>query len=774
MALPTYLDAWKGTESLLGWVALTHRDDQNTVHCYRYGWVPLGDPLSYHGGRKEGRVLSLSWTRFRTDKMGAYRLNSMMFTLDDTDQELRRWMGNAYQSKLGGVFVQLYVVSRTDWLAKASPSVSWTGRVETIDPSQPWTLAFTATGTVSQALLDSTAHHTFIDTSHFAGASAAVGRVEPIVYGVWGDDDPQYGGEWPTILTGSTVTVSGDPTWQRVLVCRHQITSIDSVWLDGADMTAGLGGNGILAPGHASWPEANSYVDLGGRRYTLLYVNATRVAEIEAGSVLTVALTSGRAASGLSTTAAAGQLAHFLDNFVFGHAETTIIASSANTFVNGTEKRDTTAFQEASDAAVTATAWGLTVVTPLRDVLSRLCLAGDLSLAENAAGQLGAFEGDATLDVRDSHSDQRDIVNGSFALRQRPIENIHAYTYRADMVGTLGSLGTGLDVRDSASIAAHGEMPAQTVDLGYCRNSADAATVMTRRLTRAKLPRHDCSLGVSASWGIDGPAKDAVAAATYVTHQEGHGGFTDWFAQALALGADYVWRLGEQPEQNPASAVEIVGSKTGTYQGSPQLGIRTPVEGSAGGMLFDGSNDSITLASAISLTSTVTFEFWICPDTSQSSTLGCIVELASLNGIYWDKTNRKISVRYGATVSDNTTALEHGVWYHVVISINAGSGTFYINGVADGTFSGYGGFNVIGMGYHTNHAQFRLQVLGLADLAIYAGAALSSGNAGTLFARRSIDRSSRGWSARAMTVCGMSWDLATLINSYELEEYVNV
>lgn len=780
MALPTYLDAWKGAEAVLGWLKVTHVDDQNNRHAFRFAWEHLGDPITYHGGRKDARVLALNWTRQASDNLGAYRVNALSVTLSDVDQELRRWMGNGYQARLAGALVELYLVSRTDWIAKASPSVVWTGRIDTVDPSQPWTVTLTATGTVDPALLDSTAHHTYIDTTHFPNAdTAAIGVVEPIVYGVWGANHPVYGGEWPTVNTGDTVTVGGDPTWRRILVCRHQITSIDSIWLDGVRVDTGIaGGNGILAPGFGSggtaWPEANSYVDRGGRRYTQIYVNNTVYTSIADGGKLTVALTSGRAASGLLATAAAGQLAHFLDNFVFGHAETTIIASSANTFINGTEKRDTTAFQEASDAAVTDTAWGLTAVRTLRDILTGVCIAGDLTLTENAAGQLGAYEGDATLDVRDVHTDRKDIVSGTFALRQRAIENIHPYTYGVDLVGDLGSLGTGLESRDTSSITAHGERPAQPVDLWAMRDATDAATIVTRRKTRAKQPRHDCSLGVSAAWGQDGVGKDAVGAATYITHLEGHGGFTDWFTQAVALGVDYCWRLGEQPEQSPTQATELVNLQHGTYVGSPQLGIITPVEGSFGGMVFDGSDDRISLGGAISLTSTVTFEFWIRPSSTQPLQLGCIFELSSLNGIYWDKNNNKISVRYGVTVSDNTTAIVPGVWYHVVISINAGSGTFYVNGVADGTFSGYGGYNLIGMGYHTNHASFRLQALGMSDMAIYAAAALTSGNAATLYARRSIDRSARGWTNRAMTVRGMAWDLATLINTYELEEYVNV
>jgi hypothetical protein len=54
--------------------------------------------------------------------------------------------------------------------------------------------------------------------------------------------------------------------------------------------------------------------------------------------------------------------------------------------------------------------------------------------------------------------------------------------------------------------------------------------------------------------------------------------------------------------------------------------------------------------------------------------------------------NRIPTVFFGSAHHIATSALTDAVWSHLLISISAGTGTFYINGVSAGTFAGFTGF----------------------------------------------------------------------------------
>ena len=77
--------------------------------------------------------------------------------------------------------------------------------------------------------------------------------------------------------------------------------------------------------------------------------------------------------------------------------------------------------------------------------------------------------------------------------------------------------------------------------------------------------------------------------------------------------------------------------------------------------------------------------------TASGSPYSAVVAHASDGvSLYYNPTVRKINCHTGVD-NFNTTALTLGALYHVVISITAGNGTFYINGVTDGTFTGWPG-----------------------------------------------------------------------------------
>jgi len=104
------------------------------------------------------------------------------------------------------------------------------------------------------------------------------------------------------------------------------------------------------------------------------------------------------------------------------------------------------------------------------------------------------------------------------------------------------------------------------------------------------------------------------------------------------------------------------------------------------------------------------------------------------------ETYRKIQVRkYGDETATADTQLVAGVWYHVAISINALSATFYLNGVADGTHTFTGGFahaNEVNIGeYGGAYADGNI-----ADVRVY-DAALSAANIQVLASKINGDSS---------------------------------
>lgn len=290
-------------------------------------------------------------------------------------------------------------------------------------------------------------------------------------------------------------------------------------------------------------------------------------------------------------------------------------------------------------------------------------------------------------------------------------------------------------------------------------------------LTRTKLQRWDCRFMAGGTHGQGGSGNDQVGGRSSITHKQGTGGIVSWLDLVITDGADNVWCLSEQPESALTTAYDAVGSITGTYAGTPQKGIVVPVEGGLTGVQADGTDDKVTLASSPTVGATCSFEFWFRPDSSQSDTYGAIAGLNTA-GIYYKRDVKKLTVTYGGTDHLNTTAFEDtmGLWYHVVISISGGAGTFYINGVADGTFTTWAGYSFVTL--LTGAASSNWYRGGIFGITFYVGAALSSGQAAAHYAARTLNRSAMGWTARQMVVRSLAWTLADLAVTETCEERV--
>lgn len=107
------------------------------------------------------------------------------------------------------------------------------------------------------------------------------------------------------------------------------------------------------------------------------------------------------------------------------------------------------------------------------------------------------------------------------------------------------------------------------------------------------------------------------------------------------------------------------------------------------GLNFDGTDDKVSLSAMPSTTTTFTLSFWIKPN-AQSTNYGTIFSQDSFIGFWYrgsaaGASAGKMSFFYSSTDHLNSTPLTDGAWQHFAAVVSAGSVTFYLNGVQDGT-----------------------------------------------------------------------------------------
>lgn len=107
-------------------------------------------------------------------------------------------------------------------------------------------------------------------------------------------------------------------------------------------------------------------------------------------------------------------------------------------------------------------------------------------------------------------------------------------------------------------------------------------------------------------------------------------------------------------------------------------------------LYFDGSGNKVIVGSPISLGTTLTISCFLKPNT-QASGYGTVFSDSGSVGLWYSGSaqgaNDKTLNYYYAGDHFSTSKLTDGVWNHIAVVINSGSGTFYINGLAAGTFS---------------------------------------------------------------------------------------
>jgi len=125
-----------------------------------------------------------------------------------------------------------------------------------------------------------------------------------------------------------------------------------------------------------------------------------------------------------------------------------------------------------------------------------------------------------------------------------------------------------------------------------------------------------------------------------------------------------------------------------------------------GAAKFDGTSANpgciVISAGMPTFGTTMSIDFWFIPSATPAAPQCIWSDINKGTGdatwaVFWQPTlGNKVSLFWSGANHTNNTAITVGVAHHVAISINAGVGTFYIDGVADGGFTGWpGGFSPI-------------------------------------------------------------------------------
>ena len=138
------------------------------------------------------------------------------------------------------------------------------------------------------------------------------------------------------------------------------------------------------------------------------------------------------------------------------------------------------------------------------------------------------------------------------------------------------------------------------------------------------------------------------------------------------------------------TAEDIAGSANGTVVGGVQVGVPPIVqEGSA----YRFTNGKVVVA-VPTLGASWSFECWVSP--SVLTGYQALFYFGSLTQAAYLKADKVIWIQNGEY--PNNTLLTVDDDFHIVLSVSAGSATWYINGQPDGTFSGVTGGDVISIG----------------------------------------------------------------------------
>jgi hypothetical protein len=193
----------RGADQFDAWIEFYGKDALGAAQTFRWAPRDLSDASSYHGGRKDGRLLS--WGRYDlslSDRTGRLNGTTLSYAIADIDKLVGGWLSNSLQATLPGVQNVIRAVFESDRLAALDPAVIFRGLVRSYGGPAPYKVAFSGLDWLS-ARIAPDLPMAKVGTA-FPGCPVSVrARVGPIWYGANSDEGSSAAGPVPAAETAS-------------------------------------------------------------------------------------------------------------------------------------------------------------------------------------------------------------------------------------------------------------------------------------------------------------------------------------------------------------------------------------------------------------------------------------------------------------------------------------------------------------------------------------------------------------------------------------------
>lgn len=542
---------------------------EGTIGATTYRWAKTA--INIGASPKTPRVLSFGQsTRACSDGRGGFESASLTVTLADVDRVLRDLHATA---TLLNVPFDFYVQDEASIRAGGTPWHVARLVVREFEPLSDLTYRMTFEDALTLSF-SAFAQETLVPKVLISSAISDATPYEqvkdkpvPLLYGSLSDeedDEPRGTVPAPYVTANTPAEHEELGNIYRFLVGLGAIADIQSVFIadefSGTPPTArakaseSLYGDQLWAPHMPDWLYGDDYEDVGGHRYTFVYLDqAHPAAELARTGRIPLAVNlCGRETDGDGTGSTIDslplQLLHFLNNEVVQQATEEWLPIKALGSYSLFDTASFVAAQNVSEDRIAGGYKGAFVLghglrqIPLWTAIGQFCRSSDLDIFVNRHGQVAVtmLDRTATASGAPLFTDVDDIVRDSFRIDPKTdeVENKVPYVYRRNYVPALQQLNpkpgerlprepydgvwlSGLQsVSDGTSIAAIGETrEAQLLELEMVRDEATADDVAEQRLALRRNPRPVATFALRLNRGLALELGDIVK----VTHFQGLG-----------------------------------------------------------------------------------------------------------------------------------------------------------------------------------------------------------------------------------------------------------
>lgn len=578
------LDIARDGRLILPWVQydLQSYNDLAGTTTFRMSDVPL----ALSDGFVEPAVLE--WHRYAralSDDYGGFEIAKFGWTAADVDRALMDLADDENFRYWTSRFATLYLLDGPARAAGDTPYVVARAVVRHVAAQSARALAFTCEdflGTeFSLSYLEEALPRRRMDKSRFAATApeeagwhdGVAGFPEPILYGTLSHaayDPADRFGACPCYPVGAE-TISANPNWVRMLIAGHACKEVEALYLDGVVVDSGRYGVDVLCPGKTGWPwGATTYRDIGGRRYTVVYILGPDATALVEGTIAMSADVKGIETvgdgSGTLVTALYDQYLHWLTNFGLGDYQAGAWLS-VPTWPDTTPRIDSASFTTAK-ASIAGRVAGAGYVgggivgsnndlRTLREWIAAWNASCDARAGFNRLGQFMVVSGEQQTPALDL-TEQTDIVEGSFSVDPAPDElrNVIPFSYAREYVADAWAVDGERAVSALSITGYRTRREDQARALWFVRDQATARDIATHFLHRKMHPPRRVTLAT----GLHGLLAEIGSTVT-VTHADAPGHRAYWVVSPPA-GTGWVQRpvLVERVEVGLGDGlVQIVG-----------------------------------------------------------------------------------------------------------------------------------------------------------------------------------------------------------------------